>query len=260
VRRFILVVIVGAGLIAGSWLIVFPEKTLLALLSTSLHGSGLTVDVEGFRKGFFYDFDAQNVSLKKAGCTLLSAENLACRLDLSSFLLFKPVIRCDGQTAGGRISGSFGLLPGKDAMKVSIDDARMEELPFLSSLGVGGSGNISGSMNLEKGAGDILFGLRDAHLLPASFGGIKVPLNVFTDGTGVLALDGRTLSITSFSLEGRGIYARVKGTIDGSAMDLKMELMPEKSFMEENQIMALLAAYRDSPGHYSIPIRTAVHF
>jgi hypothetical protein len=39
-----------------------------------------------------------------------------------------------------------------------------------------------------------------------------------------------------------------------------MELMPEKSFMEENQIMALLAAYRDSPGHYSIPIRTAVHF
>jgi type II secretion system protein N len=260
VKRFIAAAIIGAGIIAGSWSVVFPEKTLLILISTSLHGSGLSVDVAGFRKGFFYDFDAQNVALKKSERTILTVQNVSCRLDLPSLLLLKPVVRCDGEIAGGRIKGSVGLLQGNGPLKVSIADARMEEMPFLSSLGVGGSGSISGRMNLEKGVGDILFALKDVHLLPASFGGIKVPLDVFSDGTGALALDGSMLRVISFSLKGSGIYARVKGTIEGSTMNLKMELMPEKSFVEENQVFALLAAYRDSPGHYSIPITEKVHF
>jgi type II secretion system protein N len=260
VKRFIAAAIIGAGIIAGSWFVVFPERTLLALVSTSLRGSGLTVDVAGFSKGFFYDFDAQNVSLKKSDRTLLRAENVSCRLDLPSLLLLKPAVRCNGEIAGGRIMGIVGLLQGNGPVKVNIADARIEEMPFLSSLGVGGSGSISGRMNLEKGSGDILFALKDVHLLPASFGGIKVPLNVFSDGTGALALDGRTLRVTSFSLEGNGIYARVKGTIEGNMMNLKMELMPEKSFMEENPVFALLAAYRDAPGHYWIPIAEEVHF
>jgi type II secretion system protein N len=260
VKRFLAAAIIGAGIIAGSWFVVFPERTLLALVSTSLHGSGLAVDVAGFRKGLFYDFKAQNLALKKSDRTLLTVENVSCRLDLSSLLFLNPVVRCDGDIAGGRIKGNVGLLQGKGPVKVSIADARMEEMPFLSSLGIGGSGIISGSMDLEKGAGNILFALRDVHLLPASFGVIKVPLDVFSDGTGALALDGRTLRVTAFSLEGSGVYARVKGTIEGNTMNLKMELMPEKSFVEENPVFAFLAAYRDSPGHYSIPITSAVHF
>jgi type II secretion system protein N len=260
VKRFIAATIIGAVIIMGSWFVVFPERTLLALASASLDGSGLAIDVAGFRKGFFYDFDAQNVSLKKSDRALLKAENVSCGLDLPSLLFLKPVIRCDGETAGGRIEGSVGLLGQRGPIKVSIADARIEEMPFLSALGVGGSGSISGRMNLESGTGDILFALKDVHLLPASFGGIKVPLDVFTDGTGALALDGRRLKVTSFSLEGRGIYARIKGAIEGGTMNLKMELMPEKSFAEENRILALLAAYRDSPGHYSIPITEEVHF
>jgi type II secretion system protein N len=260
VKRFLAAAIIGAGIIAGSWFVVFPERTLLALVSTSLHGSGLAVDVGGFRKGFFYDFDAQNLALKKSDRTLLTAENVSCRLDLPSLLLLRPVVRCDGEIAGGRIKGSVGLLQGNGPIKVNIADARIEEMPFLSSLGVSGSGSISGRMNLEKGAGDILFAVQDVHLLPASFGVIKVPLDVFSDGTGALAIDGRMLRITSFSLEGSGIYARVKGTVEGNTMNLKMELMPDKSFMERNPVFALLAAYRDSPGHYSIPISAKVHF
>jgi type II secretion system protein N len=260
VKRFLAAAIIGAGIIAGSWFVVFPERTLLALVSTSLHGSGLEVDVAGFRKGVFYDFDARNLTLKKSNRTLLTAENVSCGLDLPSLLLLKPVVRCDGEIAGGRIKGSVGLLQGNGPVKLSIADARMEDLPFLSSLGVRGSGSISGRMNLEKGSGDILFALKDIHLQPSSFGGITVPLDVFSAGTGALALDSGTLRVTSFSLEGDGIYARVKGNIQENTMNLKMELMPDRSFMQRNPVFALLAAYRDSPGHYSIPIKTAVHF
>jgi type II secretion system protein N len=260
VKRFIAAAIIGTVIILGSWLVVFPERTLLALVSASLRGNELAINVAGFRKGFFYDFDAQNVSLNKSKRSLLTAENVSCRLDLSSLLFLKPMIRCIGEIAGGRIKGSVGLLQENGPITVSIADARIEEMPFLSSLGVGGSGSISGRMNLEKGAGDIRFALRDVHLLPASFGGIRIPLDVFSDGSGALALDGRTLRVTSFSLEGNGIYARVKGTIDGSTLHLKMELMPEKSFVEEHQILSFLAAYRDAPGHYSIPITEEVYF
>jgi type II secretion system protein N len=260
VKRLLAAVIIGAAVIAGSWFVVFPERTLLTLISNSMNGSGLTADVSGFRKGFFYDFTAGNVALKKTDRTLLTAQDLSCRLDLYSLLLLKPALRCEGEIAGGRIKGNIGLLQGKGPVKVSLEDAHVEELPFLSSMGIGGSGNISGKMHIEKGAGEILFAVRDAHLLPASFGGIKVPLDVFSGGTGALELDGRVLRVKSFSLEGDGIYARVKGNVEGNRMNLIMELMPEKSFVEENPAFALLATYRDSPGHYLIPITTAVNF
>jgi type II secretion system protein N len=260
VKRLLAAAIIAAGLIAGSWFVVFPEKTLLSLVSNSLSGSGLAIDVEGFRKGPFYDFTADSVALKKTDRTLLTAGRLSCGLDLSSLLFLKPVIRCSGEIAGGRIKGSVGFPRKRGPVRVSIAGARLEELPFLSSLGIGGSGLLSGSMNLEEGSGDILFALKDAHLTAPSFGGIRIPLDVFSDGTGALTLDGRTLRITSFSLEGNGIYARVKGSISGNMLNLKMELMPEKTFVEKNPLFGLLGAYRDSPGHYSIPITTAVHF
>jgi type II secretion system protein N len=260
VKRLLAAAIIAAGIIAGSWLVVFPEKTLLLLVSDSLSGSGLAMDVAGFRKGFFYDFTAKSVALKKTDRTLLTAKHLSCGLDFSSLLFLKPMIRCSGEIAGGRIKGSVGFLRKRGAVKVSIADARLEELPFLPSLGVSGSGLLSGRMNLEEGSGDILFALKDAHLVPASFGGVRVPLDVFSDGTGALNLQGTTLRVTSFSLEGKGIYARVSGNIADNRLNLKMELMPEKAFVEENPVFGLLRAYRDSPGHYSIPITATVRF
>ncbi len=259
-KRLLAAAVFAAVMLFAAWFVVFPEKTLLALIRNSLGGSGLTVDLSGFRKGYFYDFRTENVAFGKSGRTLLTAQDISCRLDFSSLLLLKPALRCGGKMAGGRITGSIGLPGGKGPVRVSIDNARIEELPFLSLAGIGGSGSISGRLIMTKGSGDILFAVREAHLLPASFGGIRVPLDAFSDGTGALALDGGKLRVTSFSLEGNGIYARVKGTMEGNVLNLKMELMPEKSFALENPVFALLAAYRDSPGHYSIPITAAVNF
>jgi type II secretion system protein N len=260
VKRLLVAAIIVAGIIAGSWFVVFPERTLLSLVSNSLSGSGLALDVAGFRKGFLYDFTTEKATLKKSDRALLTAKDLSCRLDIPSLLLLKPVIRCSGDIAGGRVDGSVGLLSSSGPVKVRVAGARLEELPFFSLLGIDGSGLVSGRLNIEEGRGNILVALTDIHLHPASFGGIRIPLDVFSDGTGALEVDGPTLRVTSFSLEGKGIYARVRGSINGNMLKLKMELMPEKSFVEANPLFRLLGTYRDSPGHYSIPITTAVNF
>jgi type II secretion system protein N len=230
VKRFLAAAVFGTLVIAGSWFVVFPERTLLVLIRNSLAESGLTADLSGFRKGYFFDFRTGSVALRKSDHTVLTARDVFCRLDVSSLLFLKPALRCEGEIAGGRMKGRIGLLGRKGQFTVNIDDARMENIPFFSSAGIVGSGSISGSLHIEKGSGDILFAVSRAHLLPASFGGIKIPLDSFSDGTGALALSGGTLTVTSFSLEGSGIYARLRGTIAGNRLALQMELMPERSF------------------------------
>jgi type II secretion system protein N len=260
VKRLLAAAVFAAVLVVGSWFVVFPQKTLLAFIRNSTAGSGLTVDLSGFKKGYFYDVSAKSVTLKREGRALLDADDLSCRPDFAALLRLKPALRCKGGIAGGTVNAGIGLAGGEGQVTVKIDGARIEKLPFLSLAGIGGSGSISGRMEIEKGTGQILFAVEEAHLLPASFGGIKIPLDAFTDGTGALALEGRTLRVTSFSLEGKGIYARVKGTIAGNRLNLKMELMPQESFIRNNPLFGLLANYKDSPGHYSIPITTAVNF
>ncbi len=259
-KRFAVALLFGALVIAGSWFVVFPRSTLLPLIRNSLSSSGLAVELSGFRKGYFYDFTAEKAAINKSDRTLLTVQDLSCGLDIPSTLILKPALLCRGEIAGGGIRGRVGLIHGMGPLKVNIEEARVEGLPFLSLAGVSGTGKISGRMDIAAGSGDIVFAIRDAHLLPASFGGIRVPLDIFSHGTGALALVGETLRVTSFSLEGSSIYARVKGTIEGNMLNLTMELMPQKSFAEENPVFGLLAAYRDSPGHYSIPIAEAVNF
>ncbi len=256
-KRFIAVVVIAAAVAAGIWLVVFPEKTLTRLIAGALGGGDLTVDVTGMKKGLFYDFAADTITVRKAGRPVLTAEKISCRIDLPSLFLIKPALRVDGEIAGGTMHGRMGLRGGVD---MKVEGARIGRLPFFASAGIDGEGSISGRLALDNGAGTVRFAIIDARLRPASFEGVKAPLDLFSTGRGALTVAGGTISVTSLSLEGRGIYARLRGNVSGGAIHMTMELMPEKSFIENNPVLALLAAYRDSPGHYSIPINATVNF
>ena len=69
------------------------------------------------------------------------------------------------------------------------------------------------------------------------------------------------VKVSSLALEGEGVYARLKGRIlNGSAMDLTLEVMPEASFADRSFLIALIQGYKVSPGYYAIPIKGEMSF
>ena len=77
----------------------------------------------------------------------------------------------------------------------------------------------------------------------------------------VRAGDG-AIKLESFTLEGEGLYVRLKGglpltmPLGAAPLNLTLELMPKPEFLERQKfVFLLLTKYLTSPGHYEIPIR-----
>ena len=73
---------------------------------------------------------------------------------------------------------------------------------------------------------------------------------------------GGKLNLESFTLEGDGLYVRLKGdlplaaTIAAAPLNLTLELMPTAEFLDRQKyVFLLLVKYQKSPGHYEVPIR-----
>jgi type II secretion system protein N len=137
---------------------------------------------------------------------------------------------------------------------VRVDGAQLQDMPIFAMLGIDGRGTLSGDLNIRDTKGTVTFSVADARFSRAAFAGVAVPLEVFTGARGAMTVDGSTLRVQSFALEGEGIYARLRGDITAGRMNLTMELMPEKSFRDQNLVFMLLTKYQVSPGYYSIPL------
>ena len=246
----------GAALLLffGIWIVVFPETYLANLIENSLNDPEMRVEVSGLSKGLLYSFGAESITLKKADKTLIVAERIRGRINPFSLLLLRLDMRFSGGAGGGNINGRVDLIRGKSRVLVAVEKADLGSIPLFSLAGVNGSGAFSGRMEMNGSAGEIRFEITDARMENSSFGGIALPLNIFRSARGVLSVADKTVSVTSFALEGTDIFARIKGTITGSRLKLAMEVMPERSFMEKNPLAALLEAYKVSPGYYVIPV------
>jgi hypothetical protein len=82
-----------------------------------------------------------------------------------------------------------------------------------------------------------------------------VPLNLFQSISGSIDVRENVMHITSISLEGKDVNARLKGNIKANTMDLTMELMPGRSFIENPLFLNEFDRYKVSPGYYVIPVR-----
>ena len=96
---------------------------------------------------------------------------------------------------------------------------------------------------MTNDSGHVEFVTRDAHFEPAVFSGIPAPLNFFDRVRGAMDIQGDTLRIVSCTLEGNDIYARLKGTINSTDLDMTMEVMPGKSFLDDPLFSTILARY-----------------
>ena len=259
-KRFLIAGIIGLIIVLGAWQIAVPAGLITDLIENSLQGKGLHADFMGFKKGLFFNFESRQITLKKSGTALLSIENATGRINPLSLLALRLSVSFDGDISGGRMNGRVDLLHGKNRMNIAIDKAGIEGISLFSAMNLAGRGILSGDMKMENSAGEIRFDLTDAAFESASFGGIMVPLEMFHRARGAMKINGNAVDITSFALEGDGMYARIKGNITTGRSSLTVELMPERSFREKSYIFSMLEPYKVSPGYYSIPITSNLSF
>jgi type II secretion system protein N len=260
VKRLLVAGIIAAVLVFGLWFIAVPESLLSGLIANSFQGSPVSIDVENLQKGLFYNVRISRIVLKKAGAALLSVDNASGRLSFSSLLKLRPGITFHGDLAGGTVRGTLYFSRGDRSLDVALKNVQLEEVPFFAQAGLGGRGVISGEYRSVNRRGNLKFTVEDADIRTASFGGVPVPLNMFRTARGAMETNDGILRINSFAMEGKGIYARIKGEVTGSTLNLTMEIMPDASIERQDMMFSMIRRYEVSPGYYSIPIRSAIPF
>lgn len=258
-------VILAAGIIAvlifyGLWLIAISEGLLIDLIENSLKGAPLSVEITDLRKGLFYNFKSQRVTLKRSGKTLLSIENAAGNIHPFSLFLMKIALSFNGAISGGEIQGKVDLMKGRHRVNVHIENAKIEGIPLFEVMGLRERGTLSGELKIEDGFGDLRFSIKDAKFERGSFSGVMIPLDMFDNAKGAMAIHGDLIKIVSFSLEGKGIYARIKGNITGNVVDLTIEIMRDSSLKGKTYLFSMIEHYNVSPGYYMIPIKSRLSF
>lgn len=259
-KKLLAACIIAAVFVFGLWSIAVPRSTLLRLITDSFKGAPVNIEVVNLQKGPFYDVNIGRIVLKKAGATILSINNAYGRLSFSSLLRLRPGITFRGNVAGGTVKGALYFSREGRSLEADLKNAHLEEVPFFSQAGLDGKGVVSGEYRAKNDRGNLKFTVLDADFKPYSFGGMPVPLNMFQTARGAIETDGRILRIVSFTMEGKDIYARIRGDVAGGMLNLTVEVMPDASLERQNPMFSMIRRYEVSPGHYSIPVRGPVHF
>ncbi len=259
-KRFLIVCLFAIFFVFGLWIVAVPEALLSGLLEGALHDSNIRLETADVRKGLLFNFTCGTVRLRNNEKILLDIRNVSGKINPLSVIMMRLNAHFHGETAGGFITGTIDLFRGKSHVDITVTGANVSDIPFFALLGIEGKGTLGGDLKIEDVRGDIRFSVKDAQLGSGSLGGVTLPLEVFTGARGAMTVKGNSVRITSFALEGAGVYARISGDVTGGKMNLTMELMPDKSFKESNFIFLVIEKYKNSPGHYSIPLTGDVPF
>jgi type II secretion system protein N len=250
-------VIILAAIPVLAWMIwlAFPETAIQTIIEDSVAGSRFEIEVQGLNKGLFYTVDIDTFLLKGGRGELISVKNIRGYINPLFVPLFQLRLNGNGAVGDGNISGNLNLSKGKIKADVNFQKVGFSDLYFLKLTGIKGKGTLSGSFTISNSGGHAEFVSRDAVFEETQFSGVKAPLNIFHMVTGSIDLSGSVVEVVSLAFQGEDIYARLKGDIRGNVMDISMELMPGKSYIENPFVFAGLEAYKISPGYYIIPIR-----
>ncbi len=241
-------------LIFGVWFIAVPEDMIDGYITSSVKSDKVKLKTEGIKKGFFLSLNIQKIELKRADETpLIALDNLHIKPDFTSFVKLKPQLLFSGQIHSGSVQGFYDIR--QEAVMLNAGDIKLQNLSALKLVNIEGDGNLSVKMEIIKGEGNILLNVKDASLKTAFLqGGYVLPLNWFNDIKGLLGVKKNVLEVKSFTLEGEGVYARIKGNVTSDGADLSMEVMPDASFKKSSLLM-LISPFQASPGYYVIPIK-----
>jgi type II secretion system protein N len=259
VKKILIAAVAFLFLVWALW-IVIPVALIEDIIAESMSGRRITAETKGLRKGFFYSLRAEKILVKSDSIEILSFEDAVFRIHPFRLILLQSKIAMNGKFGGGDISGNMHFAGNSAQIKLDAGNVSINRIPFFERAGIRGTGTFGGRFILTNDEGRIEFAADGVKFEPAVFSGIQVPMNLFSRVSGALATKENIIQVVSVSLEGKEIFARLKGNIQNSFMDLIMEVMPGKSYLENPLLLAGIERYRVSPGYYVVPVRGSLNF
>lgn len=247
-------------------LLFIPDRELQGVVSRALEQQGYVFRVSKFGKAFPLGVDARNVEIGIEKGVLVKADEVSVRLRLIPLLIGSLEFEFSARIGAGTVSGEYSPTKGGSAI-LEVKRLQLEEIPFFKTIAgaaVKGDMNINGNLReLKKSAsGEVQLEVRGADLQGVKIGDTPLPDSTYQSVRGVLRLKAGRANIESFTLQGDGIFARLKGDMpfgeapSATPLNLTLELMPKPEFLEKQKfVFLLLAKYISTPGSYLIPVR-----
>lgn len=226
-----------------------------SIIEDTIHARGFALRVEGLRKGLFYSLCADRIVISRLEKEFILLNSVDADINPFGLIVKRMPVTFRGRIGGGTFTGSAPLSMEFGTVQLVFNQASLDEMRFLTEAGIRGRGSVSGNMALTEQGGNIEFIVNDAEIEPAFISGTLLPLNFFKTVKGSLVAEGKTINVQSLSLEGPDIFARVKGVIRDGNMDLLIELMPQKTLLENPLFLSQVERYQVSPGYYVVPVK-----
>lgn len=258
-RYLLFLVIVIALIIEGVWLISVSEETVRKAISGAL-GNRLGMEITGLKKGLFYNLNAERVALRDNDRDIIFINDVSARINPVYLFLLRHKSSFKGRVHKGFISGDLNISRNKMVMYMKVNRVDIRDIPYLKAIGIKGDGALDADIMLEDNHGGIKFNLNNAKLETLTLSGIALPLEAFDSVKGMINVDSSLVNIESLSLEGDGVYGRIKGKIKDGLADLSFEIMPDASAISKFPILAFIEKYKVSPGYYVIPVKMKISF
>jgi type II secretion system protein N len=258
-KVILLLLVACTTIVCGLWAAI-PVTAIEAIIEDSVRNQNIDIKVEGLKKGLFYRLRADGIVLKRTESEIISLHSVQADLSPLHLVALRMDLSVSGRLGEGSFSGDASLSRKKVILNLDFRQAQLKDMQFLSAAGIRGRGTVSGNIVMTDQKGHIDFLVNDAEIEPAGFSGAFVPLNIFRTVKGSVDVDGNAVDVTSISLEGPNIFARLRGAIRNNFMDLRMEVMPEKVFLENPLLLSQVERYQVSPGYYVIPVRGPLVF
>ncbi len=234
-------------------------------ITESLEGRDIKIKLVGFKKGLFYTLRAEQGLVLYSGAEISSSsasqeikpiiviQDINVTPDLHSLLELTPRLNFSGQINHGTINGTITEEQRGMALHIDGENIQINGLPIIEKIGVYGDGNLMFNFQRNHRKGEIIFSIDNAMLKGALTGISALPLHSFRNVKGLLTIGDASIAVNSLTLEGKGIYSRIKGLIRESNFDGNIEIMMDSSFELYPTLKSLLAQYKVSEGFYVIP-------
>ncbi|MDO8784634.1 MAG: type II secretion system protein GspN, partial [Syntrophales bacterium] len=247
-KKTAIIVAVVFSVFWGLWLIAVPEGFITHFIENSLRKSGMKIEAEGVEKGLFYSLRAKDINVTGGdNSPIVTIKDVEAGINFTSLIKLTPRIDFHGAINKGKVNGSISLKGAEGVSEIKGRDINIHDIPALERrLGIHGTGTLTFDFRQMNNRREIKFSLRDANIRASGL----LPLDMFQKAQGALVIEKEIVSVKSLSLEGRGIYARVKGDIRGKKQGLKMEVMVDSSSQSEPSPLKIPEQFKVSPGYY----------
>jgi type II secretion system protein N len=264
--------ILGAGIPAAILcfvaltMIFIPERELQGVFARALAREGYTLQTRSFGLALPLGIKGSGVEIGTDKGPVIRLDHLSVRLRILPLFLGKVVFGYHGAIGKGGIDGEFSPL-GKGGLKLDIAEVRLEDIPFFQTVA---GAQVKGEMRAQGAirgkqtglTGEFQLAVKDVQLQGIKLGEMPLPDASYRNVQGMLRMGGGRANLESLTLDGEGLYTRLKGDfplttpLGAAPLNLTLELMPRPEFLEKQKyIFLLLLKYQTSPGHYQLPVR-----